>query len=340
MHELVQSLIERQASIGRPQWDSFFDCLGDGTLKRHDAVAVVASLSTKLPDHASVGAMIDALQARRDHPPVGQAVNIVGTGGGPPTMNISTAAALVAASVGVRVIKTGSRARSSRYGSLDALKLLGVPLAASYDELHERLHECGIAFAGPFVYPPELNLLARSIVPLEMRKVGRFFNYIGPFLASVPVSAQLTGVADQALLPLLQALATNHVRHRVWLCFNDLGVDELVSFEANTICVDGPANRIELTPRRLGPSAGTIADLRPAESPERMVRQLLGALSGDAPAAAIESICLNAAALMVAGGVSSEWPEATRAARDAISRGHARELLRRLRADAGKRVPA
>ena len=40
----------------------------------------------------------------------GRPVNIVGTGGGPSTFNLSTASAFVAAAMGARVIKTGSRA--------------------------------------------------------------------------------------------------------------------------------------------------------------------------------------------------------------------------------------
>ena len=141
-------------------------------------------------------------------------MNIVGSGGGPATFNLSTAAAILAAAVGVPVVKSGSRGYSSRHGSVDLLKLLRIPLARSQEELAAQLDARGIAFAGPFAYPRELALLAKRIFPVDWRKVGAFVNRIGPFLAAVPADAQLTGVSDPALLPLYEALP---IRRRLWL---------------------------------------------------------------------------------------------------------------------------
>jgi anthranilate phosphoribosyltransferase len=335
MHdEVVGALLTRDRRVSVEMWHSFWDGLREGASPERceKAVALLASLITQEPDHASIGALVDSLDARREHPPERDAVNIVGTGGGPSTFNMSTATAFVAATLEVPIVKSGARAYTSRYGSIDVLELLGVPLAGSQEDTADALERFGIAFTGPFVYPPELRLLARSIAPVEMTTLGRFFNHIGPFLAAVPAKCQVTGVSDRGMLPMLDHLA-NYCRRRVWLCFNRTGVDELVSFEENVIRRDyGTA--VRLTPDLLGLAPGSLADLRPAAGPERTVDQFTALLQGNGPTAAIESICLNAASVVVASGLASDWSEAFRAARRAMDRGHALALLERVRVGA------
>jgi anthranilate phosphoribosyltransferase len=329
MHEAVRLLLAGEQPVGVGTWHAFWDALqspGSGA----DAVALLEALGSRPPDHRSVGALVDSLDARRTHPTALDAVNIVGTGGGPKTFNLSTAAALVAASLGVRVVKSGSHAYTSRYGSLDVLKLLGVPLACSDDEMADTLQRCGIAFPGPFVYPPELSLLARRIFPRDWRKLGGFINRIGPFLAAVPASSQLTGVSDRGLLELYEHLAANHLRRRLWLCSNDCGVDELVSFEVNVIRRDD-GTELRLDPAALGASPGSLADLEGAADRTGVVRQLVALLGGDGPPAALESIRLNAACMAVLSGVEPDWGEAFREAGRALERGAALAVLEGLR---------
>jgi anthranilate phosphoribosyltransferase len=339
MHEVIGALLSGDASVSIEMWHSFWDCLqqGAGPDRCEKAVAMLASLIMAVPDKASVGALVESLDARRDHPPEHDAVNIVGTGGGPSTFNMSTAAAFLAAALGVRVVKSGARAYTSRLGSIDVLELLGVPLVRSHEATAEALDRHGIAFAGSFVYPPELTLLAKNILPVEMKTLGRFFNSSGPFLAAVPARCQVTGVSDPGMLPLLEHLAANHCRRSVWLCFNRLGVDELVSFAENVIRHDD-GTEVRLSPSLLGLSRGTLADLRPAAGgPDESVRQFMSLLEADGPTAAVESICLNAASLVVASGLESDWDEALRESRSALEGGHALALLERLRAEAPKR---
>src|SRR5439155_12551412 len=132
-----------------------------------EALAVLSSLTTQMPDGASVSALLGSLRAGNPQPaaPGRPTVNIVGTGGGPSTFNLSTASAFVAAAMGTRLIKTGSRAYASRTGSIDLLDRLGIRLTTSYEQTEEMLETFGIACAGPFVYPKELRLLARTILP-------------------------------------------------------------------------------------------------------------------------------------------------------------------------------
>ncbi|WP_317441815.1 hypothetical protein [Streptomyces collinus] len=340
MHEAVTTLLRRERPVEAPVWRSFWDRLRQGGLRRGESVALLASLATRMPDRTTLTGLLDSLAA--DGPAgvpdeVGAAVNIVGTGGGPRTFNISTAAALVAAAMGVRVVKTGSRAYTGSLGSVDLLERLGVPLTASYEETHASLQAHGIAFAGAFVYPAELGLLARGVLPLDIRQLGGFLNALGPFLARLPARAQLTGVADRRLVPGLRHAAGHLARgggRSVWLCVNDAGADELLSFLPNRVyaCEGALEDEFVLDPARLGLRPGSADELRPRDGdPVVRFHEVLSGLS--APVAR-ETVALNAAALAVAGRVTGDWGAALDAAREVIRDGRALALLARLRSKA------
>ena len=333
MHDVLTKLLDQRSSIERETWRSFWDQLGDDGLDRAQAVALLASLATRLPDHETLRNMVASLDERR--PDVTErwpgSVNIVGTGGGPKTFNISTASAFVAAAMGVRVVKTGSRAYASSCGSIDLLERLGVGLTSSYQHTSDTLDRFGIAFAGPFVYPTALAQLARTILPMSLRPFGRFLNALGPFLAELPVAAQVTGVSGHAPLPELRRLAAAIGDRTIWLCTNDLGADELLGFADNVIYANDGADELRLRPGRLTSGAGTLEDLRPVEEPGSVVEHFLAVVSGAANDVATQTVCLNAAALAVASGHHDEWASAITAADQAVRSGAARDLLEGMR---------
>ena len=159
--EVLAALADRGAPIPAEVWGDFWDRLGKQELHPGEALAVLVSLTTRTPDGSSISALMQSLRERNPQPdpPPAPTVNIVGTGGGPSTFNLSTASAFVGAAAGARVIKTGSRAYKSRTGSVDLLDRLGIRMTGSYEQTEELLATVGIACAGPFVYPKELRLL-------------------------------------------------------------------------------------------------------------------------------------------------------------------------------------
>ncbi|MDX3850052.1 hypothetical protein [Streptomyces sp. AK02-01A] len=341
MHDALIGLLDRRAPVGRETWRSLWDQLGDGRLDRAQALALLASLATAFPDHETLRHLLDSLAERRPARPAGRwagTVNVVGTGGGPRTFNISTASAFVAAAAGVRVVKTGSRAYTSALGSVDLLERLGVPLTSSYEQTAETLDRYGIAFAGPFVYPAQLTRLARTIVPTSMKPFGRFLNALGPFLADLPVTAQVTGVSATAPLAGLRALAATVTGRTLWLTANDRGADELLAFADNTIH-GNDGRELRLPAGRLVPADGGFGDLLPAVEPAAAPEHFLSVLSGAAGAVATRTVCLNAAALAVASGHITDWAKAVDAAEEAVRDGAARDLAERIRAE-GARPPA
>ncbi|MFC8914734.1 hypothetical protein ACFT5C_03090 [Streptomyces sp. NPDC057116] len=332
MHDALTGLLARRPVAERETWRSLWDRLGDGTLGKEQAVALLASLTTRLPGPETLRALLDSLLERRPAAPAGRwgaTVNVVGTGGGPATFNISTASAFVAAAAGVRVVKTGSRAYTSRLGSVDLLERLGVRPTASYAHTERTLEEYGIAFAGPFVYPAELARLARTVAPLGMKPFGGFLNALGPFLADLPVTAQVTGVSRTMPLPALRDLAATVTDRRVWLTTSTEGADELLPFADNTLHT--ATGTLVLKAGELLPAGGSLDELRPAD-PAAATGHFLDVLSGAAGATATRTVCLNAAALAVASGHATDWPTALAAAERAVATGAARELAERMRA--------
>lgn len=330
--DVLVALVHREHAISATAWRSFWARVRSRELRTGEAAALVASLSTCPPDAVSLRTMLATLGEHHERPsqPLPGTVNIVGTGGGPRTFNLSTAAAFVAATIGARVVKSGSRAYTSSYGSIDLLEALGVPLTSSYAETEAVVRTHGIACVGSFVYPRELRLLARSVLPLDIRSLGRFFNAFGPWLAVMPVTAQVTGVSDPALLTPFRQLARDAPDRRVMLCWNGTGVDELVGFEENVV-YDGARDReMHVAPGSLGLAAGTMEDLRPAET-HAVVSHFLDLLSGRGAPAAIDSIALNAAALAVACGAAPDLACGLATARDSLHRGRPRQLLERIR---------
>ena len=332
--EVLAALADRSAPVPEAAWGDFWDRLAGQELHPGEALAVLVSLTTKTPDGASISALMQSLRQRNPQPdpPPAPTVNIVGTGGGPSTFNLSTASAFVGAALGARVIKTGSRAYKSRTGSVDLLDRLGIRMTGSYEETEELLGTVGIACAGPFVYPRELRLLARTILPFDMKTMGRFFNVIGPFLAAVPVTRQITGVSDHSMLPTFRELAADDPSKDFWLCSNELGADELLSIVESQVYDSARGEEFTLGPAEIGLGAGSFDDLLPVQDMDGIVDHFMALLGGDGPPAAIESIGLNAAAMAINGEVAAEWPEALGLAADAMASGEAVRLIERLRA--------
>src|SRR6202042_3060652 len=181
------------------------------------------------------------------------------------------------------------------------------------------------------VYPKELRTLARQILPFDMKTVGRFFNLIGPFLAAVPVSLQITGVSDHSVLPTFRGLVSEDPSKDYWVVWNDVGVDELMSVVDCHVYDSARGEEFILRPSELGLSDRPFEDLLPVADLERTVDHFLGLISGDGPPGALESIQLNAAALAINCQVAADWDEGLTRAAEAMNAGEPARLIERMR---------
>lgn len=251
-----------------------------------------------------------------------------GTGGdGTGTLNISTAAALVVAGVGVPVVKHGNRSASSRSGSADVLATLGVALESDVRTTRRCLDEAGLAFCFAQHFHPAL----RHVGPVRRRLgVRTLFNCIGPLCNPAGAAYQLLGVGWPELLDSLAgALARLGTRRALLVCGQD-GLDE-VSLSGPTRVREVRGRQVigwEWTPDAFGLEPCTPAELR-VDGPEESAARIREVLTGQ-PGPATRIVLANAAAALVAAERVATPAEGVELARESIASGRARLVLERL----------
>ena len=258
----------------------------------------------------------------------GPVVDTCGTGGdGAGTFNISTAAAIVTAGAGVPVVKHGNRAVSSKSGSADVLRELGVNIEAGPAWAQKCLDRIGFAFC----YAPHFHAGMSHVAKLR-RKLGvrTIFNLVGPIANPAGADYQLLGVGKPELLdPLAGAIARLGIHRAILVCSFD-GLDE-VSLSAPTMVrlVEGQEFRVlEWHPDDFGLGPVTLDEIR-ADSPTASAAIIRNLLEGhDTPAKRIT--LANAAAALYATGTVTTLRDGVELADDAIRSGKALRVLEKL----------
>ncbi|QEG32233.1 Anthranilate phosphoribosyltransferase [Gemmata obscuriglobus] len=261
-------------------------------------------------------------------PVSGPVLDTCGTGGDDSgTFNISTAAALVACGAGVPVVKHGGRAVSSKSGSADVLRELGVPIEAGPEWAQQCLDRTGFAFC----FAPHFHRGMAHVSALR-KKLGvrTLFNLLGPLANPANAPYQLLGVGKSELLdPLAAALARLGVRQAVLVCSRD-GLDE-VSLTAPTMVRVVRGNEYEARewqPSEFGLAPVPLAAIRAQDATESAAA-VRGVLAGaDGPARRI--VLANAAAALWAAEAVQTLREGVERAEAALDAGKPRAVLEAL----------
>ncbi|MGA9159670.1 MAG: anthranilate phosphoribosyltransferase [Actinomycetota bacterium] len=260
-------------------------------------------------------------------------VDTCGTGGDRSgTFNISTIAALLVAGAGVPVAKHGNRAASSICGSADLLEALGVRIDLDATGVERCLAEAGIAFIFAPVFHPAMG--HAGPVRRELR-VPTVFNFLGPLTNPARPFAQVVGVSDERMLPLLaQVLARRGTRARLFRALD--GLDELTTTGPSLVfdVVDGALRESVLDPADLGLAPSDIGDLRGGD-PEASAAIALAILRGE-PGPRRDVVLLNAAAALEVSGKAGSLGEGLAMAATSIDSGAASDTLARWVAASGK----
>lgn len=258
--------------------------------------------------------------------PPGPVVDTCGTGGDRSgTFNISTVSAVVVAGAGVRVAKHGNRAASSHCGSADLLEALGVRIDLGPSGVEACLAEAGIGFMFALVFHPAMAYAAG--VRRELR-VPTVFNFLGPLTNPARPHAQVVGVSDARMLPLLaEVLARRGARARVFR--GEDGLDELTTTGLSTVYEtrDGDVREGTLDPAELGLARARPEDLAggDADANVAIARRVLAGERGPQR----DVVLLNAAAALEVAGRVSTLAEGIAVAEESIDSGAAGATLDR-----------
>ncbi|MFC7211839.1 anthranilate phosphoribosyltransferase [Natronoarchaeum sp. GCM10025321] len=293
--------------------------------------ALLTALRSKGETETEIAGFAEGMRdaARTITPDRTPLVDTCGTGGDDyDTINVSTTSAIVASGAGVPVAKHGNYSVSSNSGSADVLEEVGVDVEAEPSAVEGAIETDGIGFMLAPVFHPAMKAVIGPRKELGMRTV---FNVLGPLTNPAGADAQIVGVYDPDLVPVLaQALAQMDVERA--LVVHGAGMDEITVHDETTVAeVDG--DRIEeyvLTPADLG------LDVHPIEAvsggtPSENAADMRGIVEGDVQGAKREIILANAGAAIYVAGEADSLEAGVDAARQAIQSGAAAEKLEQLR---------
>jgi anthranilate phosphoribosyltransferase len=271
--------------------------------------------------------------ALREHvvpvvPARGDLVDTAGTGGdGARTLNISTAAALVAAAAGAGVAKHGNRAVSSASGSADVLEALGFELELPPERIARSIDELGFGF----IFAPSHHPGFRHAAPVR-RELGTrtVFNVLGPLTNPAGARAQIVGVYADGLVPVIAHVLARLGAHRAFVVHGAGGIDELSPAGPNVVgeVVEGTVSMRTIDPLDLGIARCAPGDLR-GGSPAENASAIRAVLDGR-PGPRRDAILLNAAGAIAASGHARDLAAGLELAAEVVDSGAAAERLEAL----------
>ena len=330
MNEALEHLLARR-DLTRAEARAAMDAIMTGEATQVQMAGLLVALRLK---GESVDEIAGFAEAIRDHvvpvrPKRDDLVDTAGTGGdGGSTINISTAAALVAAAAGAAVAKHGNRAVSSASGSADVLEALGFSLELPAERVAQSIDELGFGFLFAPNHHPGFRHAASVRRELAARTV---FNVLGPLTNPAGARSQIVGVYSARLVrTLAEVLAGLGVR-RAFVVHGAHGVDELSPAGPNLVCevVGGDVRERTIDPLDLGVPRCNPEDLRggtPKENADAIRRVLVGEERGGQR----DAVLLNAAGAIAAAGHAGDLREGLARAREAVDSGAAAERLEAL----------
>lgn len=255
----------------------------------------------------------------------GNLVDTCGTGGDSShTINVSTAAAIITAAAGVPVAKHGNYSITSKSGSADVLKELGVKIDLPPEKVKESIEKAGIGFMLAPVFHPSMKRVAGPRKELGMRTV---FNILGPLTNPANARSQVIGVFDESLCKtmanVLELLGTTNA-----FVVHGSGLDEISNTGPTTVAQlnGGSIDTYVLTPEQLGFKRAKISEIKggtPHENAADIIRILKG---NKGPKRDI--VVMNSAAALMVGGKVADLEDGIELAQQTIDSGAAINKLK------------
>jgi anthranilate phosphoribosyltransferase len=256
-------------------------------------------------------------------------LDTAGTGGDRSgTFNISTAAAFVAAGVGIRVAKHGNRSASSRCGSADVMEALGIDIQMPIDRLRRAITDVGFGF----LFAQRFHTSMKYVMPARTQlKVRTVFNILGPLANPAAACFHVVGVSSPEIMELMaNALHGLGLKHG-FVVHGANGMDE-VSISSRSYIVeirDDEVRQFVMSPEDFGIASARIDAILGGDAAEN-AKIIQSILQGERSPRR-DVVLLNAAPAIVAAGAAPTWKEGIRLAAESIDSGAALKKLEELR---------
>jgi anthranilate phosphoribosyltransferase len=251
-------------------------------------------------------------------------LDTAGTGGGRPTFNVSTTAALIAAGAGCAVAKHGNRSATGLSGSADLLEALGVRIDLAPAAVSRCIEQIGFGF----MFAPAHHGATRFVIPVRKELAVRtIFNFLGPLTNPAGATRQLIGVSDPRYLETIAGALARLGTRRALVVSSADGLDEM-STSGTTRVVEldaGDLHSYEVAPADVG-LAPAAFDAVAGGTPQANAETTRRILAGE-PGPARDLAVFNAGAAILAGGRAATLEAGVRAAEAAIDSGAAAGAL-------------
>jgi len=233
MTDFIKKL-ESYESLSFEESKDLFSNMMNGEYNEISIIKILEAFSKKVEtkDELAGGVFVMRSKATIVKVPMGT-IDTCGTGGdGQNSLNISTAAAIVLASIGIKVAKHGNRAVSSNCGSADVLDALKIKINLNPEEAEKSIQKVNFAF----MFAPNYHQAMKHVAGARKKIAKRtIFNLIGPLSSPAQVKKQVVGVFNEKwMMPFAEALKENNVEN-AFVVHSEDGMDEISPFAKTKI---------------------------------------------------------------------------------------------------------
>ena len=291
------SKIKSKQNLSFEESKAAFKILMNGEASEAEIFDFLTSLSAKgeVSDEIAGGVYVLRDKAKRVN--VQNCIDTCGTGGdGKNTLNISTASAILLASMGIKVAKHGNKAVSSKCGSGDVLEALNIKINLEPKDIENQISKNNFGF----MFAPNYHSAMKYVGPTR-KKIGKrtIFNMIGPLSNPALVERQVVGVFDKKLLKIFANALKNLNIKFAWIVNSDDGLDEISPYDKTNVVQlkNGEINEIIINPNELGINADKFENLL-GDDAKFNANKMIDIFKGEDNDFS-KAVCLNAAAGLI-----------------------------------------
>jgi len=296
MKKFIKKLKKKQA-LSFDESKAAFEILMQGKTSDEEIFDFLTFLSAKGEVSDEIAGGVYVLRHKSKRVNVKDCVDTCGTGGdGMNTLNISTASALLLASMGIKVAKHGNKAVSSKCGSGDVLEALNIKIDLEPKDIEKQINKNNFGF----MFAPNYHNAMKFVAPIR-KKIGKrtIFNMIGPLSSPALVRRQVVGVYDKRLLKIFAEALKNLDIKFAWIVNSEDGLDEISPYAKTNVVQlkDGKISEITIDPKKLNIGANKFEDLL-GDDAEFNATKIIDIFKGEDNDFS-KAVCLNAAAGLI-----------------------------------------
>jgi len=296
-----------------------FEILMEGKANDQEIFDFLTLLSEKGETSNEIAGGVYILREKSKRVNVSNCIDTCGTGGdGMNTLNISTASALLLASMGVKVAKHGNKAVSSKCGSGDVLEALNIKIDLEPNDIQDQINKNNFGF----MFAPNYHSAMRFVGPTR-KKIGKrtIFNMIGPLSSPALVKKQVVGVFDKKLLKIFANALNNLEIEFAWIVNSKDGLDEISPYAQTNITQlkDKKISEIIIDPKKLNVNADRFENLI-GDDAKFNAEKMLNIFKGEDNDFS-KAVCLNASAGLIVNETHQDFADAYNHAREHILSG-------------------